>query len=72
MRLREDFDEAVDCVVRYLNQLDRLERATLRGYNAWATTQDGALYASNFQRNHGGWANVRDAAWEKLRRGSGG
>lgn len=66
MEDRKDFDAAVAWAMRYLAQLRPGERATQRGYNAWAVTQDGAFYNSSFQRHHGGWAKVRDAARERL------
>lgn len=64
---RDDFDEAVSWAMRYLVQLSASERATERGYNAWASGQEGACYTGAFQLHHGGWSKVRDAAWERLR-----
>lgn len=67
-RQREDFDECVDWVARYLGQLGRTERASQLGYNAWAAGQDGAPWSSVFRRRHNAlWSTVRDAAWERLR-----
>jgi hypothetical protein len=68
---REDFDEAVSYVMRYLVQLSPGERATQRSYDAWAYGQEEAAYSSAFQRHHGGWSKVRDTAWARLMRGSG-
>jgi hypothetical protein len=64
---REDFDEAVSWAMRYLGQLNPGERATERGYNTWASGQEGAFYTGAFQLHHGGWSKVRDVAWARLR-----
>jgi hypothetical protein len=58
--------------MRYLVQLSTGERATERGYNAWASGQGGAFYAGAFQLHHGGWSKVRNAAWARLRQEGGG
>jgi hypothetical protein len=60
------FDEAVDWVARYLAQLKPGETASQRSYGIWAATQEGAIYPSSIQTNHGGWIKVRDAARERL------
>lgn len=67
---RDDFDGAVSWGMRYLLQLSPGQRATERGYDAWASGQEGAFYTSAFHLHHGGWSKVRDAAWERLRRDS--
>jgi hypothetical protein len=69
MHSRKDFGEAVSWVMRYLAQLNPSERATQRGYDAWASSQTRPAYSSSFQRNHGGWVKVRDAAQVKLKTG---
>lgn len=68
---RDDFDEAVSWGMRYLVQLSPGERATERGYDAWASGQEGAFYTGAFQLHHGGWSKVRDVAWTRLRQESG-
>ena len=62
-------DGCVDAVARYLAQLPPGSRSTQRGYNDWARTQPDVPWASTF-RLHGGWARVRELAWERLRGGA--
>jgi hypothetical protein len=52
-----DRDEVVVWVTRYLAELKRRELASQRAYDAWARQQDGAPWASVFER-HGGWVAV--------------
>lgn len=63
----DDFEECVEWVTRYLHQLRPGERASQRGYDAWAGQQEGAPWSSTLGESHGGWAAVRDAAWARLR-----
>jgi hypothetical protein len=64
---RDDFDEAVEWVARYLTQLRPGETASQRSYGRWAGTQDGAIYPSTIRLRHGSWVPVRDAAKARLR-----
>jgi len=64
----DDLDELVDWATRYLRQLAG-QRSSKRGYDDWARDQEGAPWSKTFDK-FGGWAAVRDAAWERLRGGS--
>jgi hypothetical protein len=52
-------------VARYLAELKARDRASQRGYDAWARQQDGAPWASVLER-HGGWVAVREEAWGRI------
>ena len=60
-----DHDEVIAWVARYLAELKPRDRASQRGYDAWARQQDGAPWASVLER-HGGWVAVREEAWRRL------
>ena len=60
-----DHDEVVTWVARYLAELQARNRASQRGYDAWARQQKGAPWASVLER-HGGWVAVREEAWERV------
>jgi len=58
-------DEVVGWVARYLAELEPRDRASQRGYDAWARQQDGAPWASVLERQ-GGWIAVREEAWQRI------
>jgi len=60
-----DHDEVVAWVARYLAEPKARDRASQRGYDAWARQQAGAPWASVLER-HGGWVAVREEAWERI------
>lgn len=60
-----DHDEVVAWVARYLAEPNARDRASQRGYDAWARQKAGAPWASVLERR-GGWVAVREEALERI------
>lgn len=58
-------DEIARWVAKYLRERPRGERASKRGYDAWARGVEGAPWASRFDK-YGGWSVVLTAARSSL------